>query len=213
VTDEHDTNVGLQSGISIDRGDSHFGDAGGWVEACYHIGVFLHWAARRGLASPAHTGQLERIAAAPGAYLVRVCDAKLLANDFTASESLIRALYGEFLPYYGRLVQEAMGTEYVLGLDPELLAKIDRTLDRALLRVAPERAAPPTPAVVIATPTVPQATPQRVRHPKFGIGQLLETSTEGGTAKVTVEFESVGRKVLLARFVDSIDSEPSPSPP
>lgn len=190
--------------ITIDRGDSHYDAAGGWAEACHHIGVFLHWAVRRGLASPWHAERVERLAAAPGAYVVQACDAKLLPSDFSAGEPLIRALYGRFLPYYGRHVREAMATEYVLGLDPELLAKIERALDRELRRLAPDRLEPGPLEPVASEPAEAAApAPQRVRHAKFGVGEVVETSTDG--EKVTVDFETVGRKTLLARFVEPIE--------
>jgi hypothetical protein len=33
--------------MSIDRGDSHFEDAGTWEKACRHIALFLWWAVER----------------------------------------------------------------------------------------------------------------------------------------------------------------------
>lgn len=193
---------------TIDRGDSHYDAAGGWPEACYHIGVFLHWAVRRGLASPSHAEHVDRLAAAPGAYVVQACDAKLLPDDFSADEALIRALYSQFLSHYSRIVRDAMATDYVLGLDDELLAKIGRALDRELRKLAPDRpvhepgvVASPPPA---SEPVEPPA-PRRVRHPKFGVGEVVEMWTDGGREKVTVDFESVGQKTLLASYVEPIE--------
>ena len=37
--------------MSIDRGDSHFGDAGSWEKACRHMALFLCWSFERGLGS------------------------------------------------------------------------------------------------------------------------------------------------------------------
>ncbi len=43
---------------------------------------------------------------------------------------------------------------------------------------------------------------ERVLHPTFGSGTVLEISGFGPDLKVTVNFESVGRKKLLARYAD-----------
>jgi DNA helicase-2/ATP-dependent DNA helicase PcrA len=43
---------------------------------------------------------------------------------------------------------------------------------------------------------------ERVVHPTFGSGKVLEVSGFGPDLKVTVNFESVGRKKLLARYAD-----------
>jgi DNA helicase-2/ATP-dependent DNA helicase PcrA len=41
----------------------------------------------------------------------------------------------------------------------------------------------------------------RVRHPQFGPGTILEVTGAGPDAKLTVKFESVGLKRVIARFV------------
>ena len=43
---------------------------------------------------------------------------------------------------------------------------------------------------------------ERVAHPTFGSGTVLEVSGFGPDLKVTVSFDSVGRKKLLARYAD-----------
>ncbi|MGD8362634.1 MAG: 3'-5' exonuclease, partial [Gemmatimonadota bacterium] len=43
---------------------------------------------------------------------------------------------------------------------------------------------------------------ERVTHPTFGSGTVLEVSGFGPDLKVTVNFQSVGRKKLLARYAD-----------
>jgi DNA helicase-2/ATP-dependent DNA helicase PcrA len=43
---------------------------------------------------------------------------------------------------------------------------------------------------------------ERVAHPTFGSGTVLEVSGFGPDLKVTVDFDSVGRKKLLARYAD-----------
>lgn len=68
---------------SIDRGDSHYEDAGSWSAACRHIGWFLLWAARRGLANDDHQSRLEALAGDPGEYVLGICDGKLIPLDLT----------------------------------------------------------------------------------------------------------------------------------
>jgi DNA helicase-2/ATP-dependent DNA helicase PcrA len=41
---------------------------------------------------------------------------------------------------------------------------------------------------------------ERVVHEMFGAGEVVETSGYGRDVKVTVDFDSVGRKRLLARY-------------
>jgi DNA helicase-2/ATP-dependent DNA helicase PcrA len=41
---------------------------------------------------------------------------------------------------------------------------------------------------------------ERVAHPKFGSGVIAEISGFGPDTKVTVDFDSVGRKKLIARY-------------
>jgi DNA helicase-2/ATP-dependent DNA helicase PcrA len=43
---------------------------------------------------------------------------------------------------------------------------------------------------------------ERVAHGTFGSGTVLEVSGFGPDLKVTVNFDSVGRKKLLARYAD-----------
>jgi DNA helicase-2/ATP-dependent DNA helicase PcrA len=40
----------------------------------------------------------------------------------------------------------------------------------------------------------------RVRHPQFGVGTVLSVEDQAGDQKITVRFNSVGQKKLLARF-------------
>jgi hypothetical protein len=191
--------------VTLDRGDAHLDDAGGWPEACAHMGVFLAWAARRGLAAPEHVERLAQLRATPGAYLVRRCDTKLFASDFVADERLIRTLYSHYLPHYANLVRDRMGSSYVLGLDDALLATIDAFLDDELGRLAPEHRSPeprtPEPLAQRAEPTPPTT---RVRHPKFGLGVVLARVRDGRRERVTVEFEAVGRKTILAEFLTEL---------
>jgi hypothetical protein len=46
------------------------------------------------------------------------------------------------------------------------------------------------------------ALPERiVAHPKFGRGKVVEEKTDAGDLKLVIDFESAGRKTLLAKFV------------
>ncbi|NMC72062.1 MAG: hypothetical protein GYA57_18670, partial [Myxococcales bacterium] len=44
-------------------------------------------------------------------------------------------------------------------------------------------------------------TGDRVRHPRFGVGRVVDLE-EGAEVKITVEFPGWGRKKLVARFVE-----------
>ncbi len=82
--------------MSIDRGDSHHDDAKTWERACRHIGLFLHWAAARGLASDEH--RAEAIAADPAAYVISELDTKLTDEDLNeAGNAFAEARYSTYL--------------------------------------------------------------------------------------------------------------------
>ena len=44
----------------------------------------------------------------------------------------------------------------------------------------------------------------RVEHATFGIGQVVSSDGQGQRRKLTVQFPDVGRKVIVARFVQPI---------
>ncbi len=67
--------------MAIDRGDSHYDDAGSWERACRHIGLFLWWAAERGLASEDH--ELASLRANATQHVIDHCDTKLWDEDLT----------------------------------------------------------------------------------------------------------------------------------
>ncbi|MEO0814285.1 MAG: 3'-5' exonuclease, partial [Myxococcota bacterium] len=46
---------------------------------------------------------------------------------------------------------------------------------------------------------------QRVNHASFGEGVVVSSEGSGKRQKLTVDFPSVGRKVIVARFVDKVD--------
>lgn len=45
------------------------------------------------------------------------------------------------------------------------------------------------------------AVERKVAHPKFGRGRVVEEKTDAGDLKLVIDFESAGRKTLLAKFV------------
>jgi hypothetical protein len=67
--------------VSIDRGDSHWEDAGTWERACRHIALFLWWAAEHNLASEDHDPKV--MAKDPTGHFIGMCDTKLWNDDFT----------------------------------------------------------------------------------------------------------------------------------
>jgi hypothetical protein len=49
----------------------------------------------------------------------------------------------------------------------------------------------------------PPVKPERfVTHPKFGRGKVVESVTEHGDTKLTIDFETAGRKTLLEKYVE-----------
>lgn len=86
--------------MSIDRGDAHFGDAKTWERASRHIGLFLWWAAERGLASDDH--ELTEVRANPTQYFIDACDTKLWDQDLTAEgNAFAQSDYGAYLDEVG----------------------------------------------------------------------------------------------------------------
>lgn len=92
--------------MAIDRGDSHFDDAGTYERACRHIALFLWWAAERGLASDLHNAKT--VARAPTQHFISECDTKLCDEDFSdEGNAFAKAAYSAYLDevsaYAGRL--------------------------------------------------------------------------------------------------------------
>ncbi|MEO6951819.1 MAG: hypothetical protein ABI321_08390 [Polyangia bacterium] len=81
--------------MSIDRGDSHFDDAGSWEKACRHMGLFLAWAMERGFASDDHEGE---DASSPTEYFIGACDTKLTNEDLNdEGNAFVEAAYEDYL--------------------------------------------------------------------------------------------------------------------
>jgi DNA helicase-2/ATP-dependent DNA helicase PcrA len=43
---------------------------------------------------------------------------------------------------------------------------------------------------------------QMVRHPRFGVGRILDRSAAGGDPRVIVEFSKYGRKTLVLKYAN-----------
>lgn len=86
--------------MSIDRGDAHVGDAKTWQRACRHMGLFLWWAAERGLAAETH--ELESIRLDPTEHFICACDAKLWEEDLNErGNAFALQAYGAYLDEVG----------------------------------------------------------------------------------------------------------------
>jgi hypothetical protein len=62
------------------------------------------------------------------------------------------------------------------------------------------------PAIVGSVEAAPPRSERFVTHAKFGRGKVVETRVEGGETKLVIDFDSVGQKVLLERFVQASPS-------
>ncbi len=61
---------------------------------------------------------------------------------------------------------------------------------------------PPEPCIVEDRPARAAAPARRVRHKKFGEGVVIDSEGDGPDARLTVDFVGIGRKKLVARFVE-----------
>jgi hypothetical protein len=60
------------------------------------------------------------------------------------------------------------------------------------------------PRLVGTLPAAPIRVERLVSHAKFGTGRVIDERMDGGETKLVIEFDGVGRKVLLARFVSDL---------
>jgi len=65
--------------------------------------------------------------------------------------------------------------------------------------------APDVPRDLVVKTAEKKTAAGRVRHKSFGEGRILATQGEGDSAKLTVHFESVGPKVVVAKYVERLD--------
>ena len=111
--------------MSIDRGDAHFADAKTWERACRHIGLFLWWAAERGLASEDH--ELSAVRANPTQHFIDACDTKLWDEDLTAvGNAFAQGEYGAYLNEVGAYAKVLSVGDYEI---PEGLATTKHFFD------------------------------------------------------------------------------------
>lgn len=97
--------------MAIDRGDSHYDDAGSWERACRHIGLFLWWAAERGLASEHHDPK--KIRENPTEHFISQCDTKLYDEDMTEDGRAFAASeYGNYLGEVSAYARTLSVTDY-----------------------------------------------------------------------------------------------------
>jgi DNA helicase-2/ATP-dependent DNA helicase PcrA len=133
----------------------------------------------------------------------------------TLTSAASRKIYGKsHWNVASRFVAEA-------GLRPEAPAPVQNSFGSWGGRAAPAAPKPPRPGEsggVIggfdpdeAPESVPSAAPggprplrvgQRVRHPMFGAGKILNKTGTGENVKVTVLFDSGSRKDILARYAN-----------
>lgn len=73
------------------------------------------------------------------------------------------------------------------SIRPKTLIKVDAALPKATETTSPKN---------ITLPKVGD----KIRHDRFGEGEVTSVSGEGGNAKIDVEFTNVGRKSLLLKF-------------
>lgn len=118
--------------MAIDRGDWHFDDATTWERACRHIGLYLWWAAKRGLA-PEHDAAAA--AKAPTAYFIRMCDTKLWDEDFSAEGlAFTNAEYKAYLGEVSNHAEQAGIGDYDLPEDTATAAYFFAWLDESLAK-------------------------------------------------------------------------------
>jgi hypothetical protein len=105
--------------VEIDNGEYHMADAKNWEQACRHIGLFLWWAAERGLAAEAHHPAVLRCGAT--AHVLLQCETKLVADDLNEQGNVFAA--AEYDNYLGE-VHAYAGT---LGINDYDLVEDDTT--------------------------------------------------------------------------------------
>ncbi len=117
--------------MAIDRGDYHVDSAGSIELACRHIGLYLWWAAERGLASTAHDPA--EVAQGPTGYFIRICDAKLWDEDFNDEGLAFTGfVYESYLGELSRYARELGVDDYQVPQTAELKDQFFGWLDRKL---------------------------------------------------------------------------------
>lgn len=125
--------------MSYDRGDSHYDSAGSWEKACRHIGLFLWWAAERGLGgAEVDVGGLR---AGATQYFIDNCDTKLTDEDFNEEgQRFAAAGYDAYLEDVGNYAETLGVDTYAI---PENEATRKHFFERLDLHLAAFRAGKP----------------------------------------------------------------------
>lgn len=117
------------------------------------------------------------------------------------SAARVRHIFGE--PRYAELSRFVgeLPPEYIdFGPAPQPRANsFVNAQDHAILDPDEDEAAPST---VVAPSSFKPGT--AVKHATFGVGKVLSTSAISGRECLTVDFPGVGRKVIVARYVDRL---------
>ncbi|MDX2130448.1 MAG: UvrD-helicase domain-containing protein [Planctomycetota bacterium] len=85
------------------------------------------------------------------------------------------------------------------GLDPAWRGDEDEGEGHPSRRVGPTGTIPPRPPGPRPTPSVPFQVGERVRHPQFGVGEVVSI-TPGAQARATVKFRDLGVKTLILEY-------------
>ena len=143
--------------MSIDRGDSHFEDAGTWNKACRHIALYLWWAVERGLGGEEHV-DLAPIRKAPTKYFIGACDCKLWDVDFNAEGvAFAEAMYSPYCVEVERYAKKLGIDDYAVKENAATAAHFFAFLDNKL---ATWRTKAPSPAKAKAKPAKAKAKPK-----------------------------------------------------
>jgi hypothetical protein len=122
--------------MSIDRGDSHYGDAGSWEKACRHIALFLWWAFERGLGdNEVNEIDVAEMAKDPTKTFIAQCDTKLWGEDLTdEGQAFAAAEYKDYLGAVAARARELGVGDYDIPEDDATKAWFFDWLDQRLAR-------------------------------------------------------------------------------
>jgi len=134
---------------------------------------------------------------------------RLLYVGVTRAEEVLHLVHCASRMTFGR-TEPARPSRFLEDVPEQLLQEIDlfgQAVDRAprIKRRTDLTWTPP------ATPGAPKGGSasergfrggERVQHPKYGVGTVVGVSGEGGKAELTVVFEGVGAKRLLAKYAN-----------
>ena len=88
--------------------------------------------------------------------------------------------------------QRTATSQFLAQMPHELLEIVDRAAEPRWPGQAPWSVTPPS-----EPPELGFRIGQRVRHPAFGLGRIVDLSNSMSSARAVVEFERAGRKTLV----------------